>query len=494
MPLYRASLRALGAVALLAVALACGGKKGGDSPSSTITIAGAVKYTRVPLATDANGVPTGLVDSSVATNVKTLPARGVMVRVYQRADVLNPDGTIQLNPDGTPKFPPSWLVVSGGSAFTDANGLYTVTVPKDKPLMVELLSTFDGGSGHSVNVIGDPAGINSTQPQAVRYRYAMRKAVDGTASTASTPTPSALPTGDSIVNFTVGLSDPWWLVNASYIFGNSVAPGAANPVLETTVPGRTTGTGSRVLAIGDTIASFRAIYNIATPGTTFDLHYAPGVSEPRGSFVEYDRSVYPLAYDDNLSGYHYFGSLQGGAAGRLREAEDLAQVHVARDGHRHDVGHHATGGEHAPAAILEAHQIPEPADHLFLDEGSITGDYDTNFIAQEFHGLAFPIRKSIEEHIDYGSQLMVMYFRFLNRCQETAVASPFRKDFLAVDVCQPLALSVIIAYFLSQNPQMTFGGLEEGLHSFVIMNWLMDQKYYLHQFISSFHLIGINKR
>jgi hypothetical protein len=304
MPLYRASLRALGAVVLLAATLACGGKKGESAPTTTITLSGTVTYTRVPLATDANGVPTGLADSSVATNLKTLPAKGVLVRVYQRNDQLNPDGTTKST---------SWLVVTGGSTFTDANGLYSVTVPKDKPLMVELLSTFDGGENHSVNVVGDPAGINSTLPQAVRYRYAMRKAVDGTAP-AGNPTPAAIPAGDSVVNFTVGLTDAWWLVNPTYLFGNAVAPDAGNPVAETTLPGRSTGTGSRILAIGDSISSFKNVYGLATPGTTLDLHYAPGVSETRGSFVEYDRSVYPLAYDDNLGTRHYFGSLQGGSA------------------------------------------------------------------------------------------------------------------------------------------------------------------------------------
>ena len=305
MPLYRASLRALGAVVLLATALACGGKKGGGSASATtITLTGTVTYTRVPLATDANGVPTGLADSSVAANLKTLPAKGVMIRVYQRNDQLNPDGTTKSI---------TWLVVAGGSAFTDVNGQYSVAVPKDKPLMVELLSTFDGGEGHSVNLVGDPAGINSTLPQGIRYRYAMRKAIDGTAPVGN-PTPAAIPAGDSVVNFTVGLTDAWWLVNPSYLFGNAVAPDAGNPVDETTLPGRTTGTGSRILAIGDTIGSFRTVYGFATPGGTLDLHYAPGRSESRGSFVEYDRSVYPLAYDDNLAALHYFGSIQGGPA------------------------------------------------------------------------------------------------------------------------------------------------------------------------------------
>jgi len=303
MPLYRASLRALGAVALLAAALACGGKKSAAAPAATaVTLSGTVTYTRVPLATDANGVPTGLMDSSVAANLKTLPAKGVMVRVYQRYDQLNPDGTTKST---------SWLLITRDSTFTDSNGLYSVTVPKDKPLMVELLSTFDGGENRAVNLIGDPAGINSTLPQATRYRYAMRKAIDGTAP-AGNPTPSALPTGDSVVNFSVGLTDAWWLVNPSYLL-NWIAPNAANPINETTLSGRTTGTGSRILAIGDTIANFRSVYGSATPGAALDLHYAPGISEPRGSFVEYDRSVYPLAYDDYLGSLHYFGSLRGGA-------------------------------------------------------------------------------------------------------------------------------------------------------------------------------------
>lgn len=303
MPLYRASLRALGAVALLAVALACGGKKKDDAASAnSVNIAGTVTYARVPLANDANGVPTGLVDSSVAANLQTKPARGVLIRVYQLNDQLGPDGVTKT---------PVWLLRSSG--FTDANGLYLLAVPKDKPLMVELMSTFDGGGGHSVNLIGDPAGIASATPQSDRYRYAMRKAFDGTAP-AGNPTPASIPTGDSIVNFTVGLTDKWWLVNPTYDRGSLVATAAASPVDETTLAGRTTGTGSRVLAIGDTVASFKGVYGTATPGATLDLHYAPGVSSARGSFIEYDRTVYPLAFDAYLASRHYFGSIQGGPA------------------------------------------------------------------------------------------------------------------------------------------------------------------------------------
>lgn len=306
MPLYRATLRALGAVVLLASALACGGKKGGSSTAATtVTISGTVTYARVPLATDASGVPTGLMDGSVNANLKSMPARYAKIRIYQRNEQLNPDGVTKSI---------SWVLASSidDSTYTDINGTYSVTVAKDKPLMVELLSTFDGG-GTPINLIGDPAGINSTVPQAARYRYAMRKAVDGTAPSGN-PTPAAIPAGDSVVNFTVGLSDAWWLVDPTLLSGYLMPAEGANPILETSLSGRTTGTGSRVLAIGDTIASFRGAYISATPGAVLDLHYAPGVSEPRGSFVEYDRSVYPLAYDYRLQAFHYFGSIQGGPA------------------------------------------------------------------------------------------------------------------------------------------------------------------------------------
>ncbi|WP_243323838.1 hypothetical protein [Geothrix sp. SG200] len=305
MPLYRATLRALGAVVLLASALACGGKKSGDTAAAatTITVSGTVTYSRVPLATDANGVPTGLVDSTVAANLKSMPARYAKIRVYQRNDQLNPDGVTKST---------SWILVSSkdDSTYTDANGAYAVTVAKDKPLMVELLSSFDGG-GTPVNLIGDPAGINSTVPQSTRLRYAMRKAVDGTAPSGD-PTPSALPAGNSVVDFTVGLSDAWWLVDPTLISGYLMGPEGAHPILETSLSGRTTGTGSRVLAIGDTVASYRNTFGTATPGGVLDLHYAPGVSEPRGSFVEFDHSVYPLAFDYLRQTFHYFGSIQGG--------------------------------------------------------------------------------------------------------------------------------------------------------------------------------------
>jgi hypothetical protein len=266
-------------------------------------LAGLITYTRIPLAKDANGVPTGLVDSTVAANLETLPARGVQVRAYQRNDQTLPDGTTTT----------VWIVIK--ATFTDIGGVYTMVLPKDKPLMIEVISSFNGGDGHTVNLVGDPAGIGSTVPAVNRLRYALRKALDGTAP-AGNPVPASLPAGDTTLNFSVGLTDKWWLVNPSYDARSQVAPLATSAVDETTLPGRTTGTGSRILAIGDSITNFVTTYANGTPGQSVDLHYVPGLSDPRGSFIEYDPSVYPLStvLDPNTFSFthRYFGSIQGG--------------------------------------------------------------------------------------------------------------------------------------------------------------------------------------
>jgi hypothetical protein len=302
MPLHRASLRALGAVALLALALACGGKKEAAAPvvATTVKLSGTVTYTRIPLVVDANGVPTGLADPAVPANLTTKPVKGVTIRVYQRLEELNPDGTTKTT---------LWQLFQ--SSFTDAEGKYALMIPKDKAVMVELLSTFDGGGSGFVNLVGDPVGITSPKPQAERYRYALRKAVDGTAPIGNS-TPAAIATTDRTVDFSLGLSDAWWLVNPVYNHSNKLATAITETILETDLPGRTTGTGSRVLAIGASLSTFVNAYGSATPGNTLDLHYAPGVTEPRGSFVEYDSSQFPLAFDAESGSSHFFGALRGG--------------------------------------------------------------------------------------------------------------------------------------------------------------------------------------
>lgn len=302
MPLYRVSLQTLGGFVLLAVALACGGKSNGNAAVSTsVLVGGIVSYARVPLATDASGVPTGLKDATVATNLVTLPARGTVVRAYQQIPQTNPDGSTTL----------VWIVA--GSKLTDASGFYSLTVTKDRPTMVEVLSSFDGGNNNQVNVVAEPGGINSSTVALDRLRYAMRKAADGTAP-ANNNAPSSVLSADTVVNFTVGLNDAWWLVNPAFNLSSTKAPSTDQAVLETSLAGRTAGlgSGSRILGIGDSVASFLTVYGNATPGSVLDLHYWPGRSEPRGSYIEYDQSLFPQAFDTSIGKFHFFGSLRGG--------------------------------------------------------------------------------------------------------------------------------------------------------------------------------------
>ena len=301
MPLYRAFLQTMGAIVLLAAVLSCRGKSNSTPVASTsVNISGSITYDRVPLDTDAAGVPIGLKDASVPTNLKTIAAPGVMVRIYQQVEQTKPDGT------------KTSLWVVAGTGLTDSLGNYSLTVTKDRPTMVEILSSFNGGGSDLVNLVAEPIGINSTTGVLDRLRYAMRKAADGSVST-TTNVPTSIPSANSVVNFVVGLNDTWWLIDPAFNLSSTEAPLTDQAVLETTLPGRTPGlgSGSRILAIGDTIATFVSVYGSATPGATLDLHYWPGKSEPRGSYIEYDRSLFPQAFDASTGKFHYFGSLRG---------------------------------------------------------------------------------------------------------------------------------------------------------------------------------------
>ena len=307
MPLYRALLQTLGALVLLATALACrtSTSTSGSAATGTVNISGNVSYLRVPLAKNASGVPTGLADATVAGNLTSLPARNTSVRIYQQIEQTQADGTKQL----------TWILASTG--FTDVSGNYTLAVPKDRLTMVEILSTFSAG-GNLAHLVAEPNGINSTTPALNRLNYGLRKAMDGSAP-AGNNAPSSLLSVNTTVNFTVGLNDEWWLVDPDYNLTTNLAPGVASARLETSEAGRTpgAGTGSRVLGIGDTINSFVAVYGNATPGATLHLHYWPGRSEPQGSYIyygPYDPTHYPQAYDYSISRYVFFGSLRGGTA------------------------------------------------------------------------------------------------------------------------------------------------------------------------------------
>jgi hypothetical protein len=297
MPLYRASLQTLGAIVLLALALACHGKNNGNG--STATISGTVTYLRVPLVKDAQGVPTGLADASNASNLQSLPAQGIVIRIYQQVAETNPDGSTKN----------AWILAQ--SSTTSSTGAYAATVPTGRATMVEVTSSFNGGS-QGIQLIAESQGINSTTPVSDRMWYALRKAADGSSPAGTNANiPTSVLAGDSVVNFSVGLNDEWWIYNPSITSSTGVPPFIDQAVLETTVPGRTPGlgTGSRVLAIGDTIASFVTAYGTASPGTILYLHYWPGL-DSGGSYVEYDRSRIALS----LASSSYFGTLRGGPA------------------------------------------------------------------------------------------------------------------------------------------------------------------------------------
>ena len=268
--------------------LGCSGSKGSNS-TEYVTLTGKVTYTRVPLLKDANGVPTGLETNSA--NFTKLPARGIQLRVFQSKEETNPDGTKAT----------VWTATSS-SIVTDSTGSYSVQVPRGNPTFVELLSKVPGaGTALPVRIIADPAGINSTVPQPDRLLYSMRKGVDGS-SPAGNYLPATVASANATVNFDVGLTDAWWLVNPR-------SDKSPVPVMETS------GSGSRILAIADSIYAFEQAYGDAVPSKTaaqtLDLHYKVGLSEPQGTFVEYEPRTYPHSYDGAY--HHYFGSLRGGA-------------------------------------------------------------------------------------------------------------------------------------------------------------------------------------
>ena len=73
-----------------------------------------------------------------------------------------------------------------------------------------------------------------------------------------------------------------------------------------------------------------------------------------------EKWVWSLAYTRTPS-----RSAPRGAPGVPRS---FGEPHVARHGHRHDVGHHPAAGQHAPAVLAEPDEVAEPPGDLFLDE------------------------------------------------------------------------------------------------------------------------------
>lgn len=286
-------------ITLVSLGLLAACKSSPSTPAAsveTVTVSGTVTYTRVPLAKSAAGVPLGLETDSAKFESK--PARGVQVRFYKSVEETAADGTKVT----------VWQLAASDT-FTDPLGKFTTSVPKDVPVFVEVVSRV----GTAVRLIADPGGMNSSLNQADRPVYLLRKGLDGSSSTTN-PTPATKASANVTVDFSVGVQDKWWL-------------GVTHPSLVSSATLEAQGTGSRVLGILDSIYSFQSLYGRVLPGSagdTLDLHYRPGLSELRGTYVEYDRSRFPQAFDSFTNSRHYFGSVRGASAND--DAWDEAQL------------------------------------------------------------------------------------------------------------------------------------------------------------------------
>ena len=290
----RSRIAAAAAALGLLLGTACSGsKKNSAAASSSIGgIAGNITYVRIPVVKDSNGVPTGL--ETNPANFKTLPARGIAVRAYEY-DTTNGQ----------------WRVKQ--TAFTDANGHYTMAVPAGDQYFVQVESfAFPFGSDH-VYLTADPNGLASTLRWAQRPLYFVRASPDGVAATPSTLLPSSdIAAGSShTANFAIDLTTSWMVAD--------LETGSDGSVQNLATAGfEGSPTGSRIPAIFDTMYAFSNLYGTPTPGAPMELHYLMGRSEPQGTYLEYDQVhwVQPggedLAFDSGVD--LLFGSIRGAAA------------------------------------------------------------------------------------------------------------------------------------------------------------------------------------
>lgn len=266
-----------------------------QAPINDVTITGKVTYTRIPETRNDQGVPTGL-ESDPAKFVES-PARWMMVRLHTAVEETDLTGK------------KVWVWQAPQVGFTDTTGAYAFSIPPGTYGFVELVgangratSTTGSGIAASMRLIaGDAAGkgIESDIPADDRPIYVLRKPFDDS-STPSNPTvPASSITANSTVNFAVGVSDPWLI---------STWPSRTPE----TAKFESIGTGSRVLAILDTAFKVAFAYQDAGAGTSMLLlHYAPGISHAKGSFMEYAPLAYPLAYSPGSR--ITFGTIRGGS-------------------------------------------------------------------------------------------------------------------------------------------------------------------------------------
>ena len=295
---FRKTLNILITVFVGFFVLGCGGGRNQTDDSAARTVTGTITYTRLPIKVDNNGYPLGL-DSQ--DNAEILPLRGAYVRVVcSKEETMPDDSKVEV-----------WYVYDWD--YTNSEGEYTASLPDDDtiPAYVEVQSVFNN-YGYLVRIIADPDGINSQIPQADRVIYSMRKGIDGSAPF-DNPMPAATVEGKVELDFEIGLDDGWWITHPSEQHAQSAQ-------LEFY------GTGSKVAAIIDTLYTASTLIGNPTPGATLDLHYRQNITEPFGTYVEYDRARFPLAYEPSSSTgggvLHFFGSVRGGPGAENDDAWD----------------------------------------------------------------------------------------------------------------------------------------------------------------------------
>ena len=297
--------------ALLSLSIiSCGGSNGSsiDETPSTHSVTGTITYKRLPIKVDDNGYPVGLESPDEA---ETLPLRGISVRAVYSTEETMPDDTKV----------PVWQISDWTN--TNSEGKYTLYLPDDDTLTayVEILSVFNY-LGYNMRVIADPNGINSLEPQADRFLYSIRKGIDGSAP-ADNPTPAVAKSGEITLDIEIDLDDKWWVGHPTVRF----APDAE---LESN------GTGSRIAAIIDTAFKAATSFGSPVPGYDLDFHYRQGITEPLGTYVEYDRERFPLSFEaagaDGGGFLRYFGSVRGGPENDDAWDEGLLLSVMARNG------------------------------------------------------------------------------------------------------------------------------------------------------------------
>jgi hypothetical protein len=325
-PIFRSlALPILGGV--LVLGLACKGKSNSSDPvvETTAIVSGTISFERKVVTRDVNGVPTGIEATPSQTN---LPVRGGVLALYRQVDVTENNVT-------------KTYFVRESTSLTGLDGTYSVTVMKGERYMLELQSSIQirATTGlQTVNVLADDPvrGMYSQTPVINRYRYCIRRALDGTpAATGAGQNHVAVSAvqGNTTLNMHIGVNDSWFLADTE---PNQLGSLPVNFIVPSYSPGsagyqqagalESAPSGSKINAILDSFANFaycQGTTYTALPVTAdrfLDLHYTQGTSQPKGTFVEYDRASYPkvanptqdnVAFDPFMNSLHYLGCIRG---------------------------------------------------------------------------------------------------------------------------------------------------------------------------------------